>query len=82
MYYEEVFRQLNKFRVKYAVAGGVATVLYGAVRFTADLDIIIDMSCSNIDRLFRSLTDFGYKPRLPVTVEEFKDEKRRREWIR
>jgi hypothetical protein len=34
MYYEEIFRSLNKGRVKYAVVGGVAVVLHGIVRLT------------------------------------------------
>ena len=31
MFYEEVFRKLSDREVKYAVAGGVALVLYGVV---------------------------------------------------
>jgi len=38
MYYENVFRSLQKNKIRFAVAGGVALVLHGVVRFTADLE--------------------------------------------
>lgn len=82
MLYEEVFKKLNERRVKYLVAGGVATVLYGVVRFTADLDLIIDFSAGNIEKLFLVLRELHYRPRLPVTLEEFRDRKTRQEWIK
>jgi len=41
---EEVFRKLGDKKVKYAVAGGVALVLHGVVRLTADLDLIVEFS--------------------------------------
>ena len=81
MYYEEVFRALNRQRVKYVVVGGVAVVLHGVVRFTADLDLIIDMSPSNIDRLWSALEALHYRPKVPVKVSEFQDAKLRRQWI-
>ncbi len=44
VFYEEVFRKLSDREVKYAVAGGVALVLHGVVRLTADLDLIVELS--------------------------------------
>ena len=82
MIYEEVFKTLNRHRVKYAVAGGIAVVLHGVVRFTADLDIIVDMTPQNIDRLFLALRGIDYLPRVPVTADQFKDKKIRRMWIK
>jgi hypothetical protein len=32
MFYEDVFRGLNKAKIRFAVTGGVAMVLYGGVR--------------------------------------------------
>ncbi|MFA5793510.1 MAG: hypothetical protein WC980_00360 [Candidatus Brocadiia bacterium] len=82
MFYEEVFRAFNKAGVEYLVAGGVATVLHGFARFTADLDITIHLSEKNIDRFFDAIAKLGYQPRLPVTKEQFKDENKRQEWIK
>jgi hypothetical protein len=41
MNYEKVFKALNKARVKYVIAGGVAVVLHGFMRLTNDLDLIV-----------------------------------------
>ena len=51
MFYEEVFKILNKKRVRYVVAGGIAVVLHGFARFTADLDIILHLEEENRERL-------------------------------
>lgn len=81
MFYENVFKALNKARIKYAVAGGVAVVLHGYIRFTADLDLIIHLEEKNIDKLFDTLRKSGYKPRLPVTKEQFMNKNNREDWI-
>lgn len=82
MYYDKVIRALNKNKVKYAVAGGVAVVLYGYTRLTLDLDLIVELSEKNLDKFFDTLYDLGYKPKVPVTKDEFKSKKKRQEWIR
>ncbi|NUO09217.1 MAG: hypothetical protein HUU08_11145 [Candidatus Brocadia sp.] len=41
MFYESIFDKLNKSHIDYIVVGGVALVLHGVVRLTADLDLII-----------------------------------------
>lgn len=81
MIYNDVFKKLSRRGVKYLVVGGVAVVLHGYTRFTADLDLIIDPSPENIDKLFSALRDLGYLPRVPVTAQEFKEERKRREWM-
>jgi len=82
MFYEDVFRALNKARVQYLVAGGVGVVLHGFPRFTADLDLIIHLEEKNIDRFFETVAKLGYRPRLPVTKEDFKNKHKRTEWIK
>ncbi len=80
MYYQDVFITLNRRLVRYVVTGGIALVLHGVVRMTADLDIIIDLEQENIDRFLSAMHDLGYKPKIPVPPEEFKDPMKRREW--
>ena len=80
MFYEAVFRALNKARVKYLVAGGIGVVLHGFPRFTADLDLIIHLEEKNIDSFFEALSKLGYRPRLPLTKEQFADRNNRNEW--
>lgn len=80
IYYENVFRKLNKHRIRYLVAGGVAIVLHGVVRFTADLDLIVDLERENLIKFIRCLEDLGYRPKVPVKALEFADSRKRKEW--
>ena len=80
MYYEAVFKALQQRRIRYAVAGGVALVLHGVVRFTADLDLIVDLEQENLRRFVKAMQDLGYRPRNPVSAEEFIDPLKRMAW--
>jgi nucleotidyltransferase AbiEii toxin of type IV toxin-antitoxin system len=82
MYYENVFRSLQQNNIRYAVAGGVALVLHGVVRFTADLDLIVDLEQENLGRFVQAMTELGYRPRNPVNAEEFLDPVIRERWKR
>lgn len=81
MFYEDVFRKLGERKVRYAVAGGIALVLHGAVRFTADLDLIVELSADNLTKFITAMNDLGYKPRLPVKAEDLADPLMRENWM-
>ena len=81
MFYEAVLRQLKKYQVKYLVIGGVAVNLYGVPRFTKDLDILIDFSKSNVLKLGKALAAVGYKPKIPVKIEDLSKASVRKRWI-
>lgn len=55
----DVFRSFQRHEVRYLVIGGVATVLHGVPRATFDLDILIEASRDNAERLLRALLDAG-----------------------
>ena len=80
MFYGNVFKALNKARVKYVVVGGTAVVLHGYRRFTDDLDLLVFLEEKNLDKLFEALKDIGYSPKVPVTKEQFKDGQERARW--
>ena len=82
MYYENVFRSLQKNNIRYAVAGGVALVLHGVVRFTADLDLIVDLEQENLGRFVQAMTELGYRPRNPVKAGDLLDPAIRERWKR
>ncbi|MBU1888189.1 MAG: nucleotidyltransferase [Candidatus Omnitrophica bacterium] len=82
MFYEEVFRELNKKKVKYVVAGGIAVNLHGVPRVTGDLDLIIYLGIENISKFSKAMEELGYKPRIPVKIEDFSVEKNREAWIK
>ena len=82
MFYEEVFRELNKKKVKYVVAGGIAVNLHGVPRVTEDLDLIIYLAKENVDKFAKAMETLGYKPKIPVKIEDFGVEKNREGWIK
>lgn len=51
--FERIFQLLNEHEVHYVVIGGVAVVLHGYPRLTADLDLIIDLDSSNARETIR-----------------------------
>jgi predicted nucleotidyltransferase len=70
---ERVLRVLEAAGVRYLVVGGVAVVLHGHPRFTADLDIAIALDPPNVQAAFAALATLGYQPRVPVSADAFAD---------
>ncbi len=81
MLYEEIIQALNKDRVDYLVAGGVAVVLHGVIRMTADLDLVLDLDTGNLKKFLSTIKTLGYRPRVPVSEKDILDPKKRRQWI-
>lgn len=54
-----VFASFQRRRVKYLVIGGIAVVLYGVPRATFDLDVLIEASRDNAQRLLDALIEAG-----------------------
>ena len=79
---EAVVHALNQVEVRYLVAGGLAVVAHGHVRFTADLDLIVDLEERNLRRALEALARLGYRPRAPVALLDFVDAEKRRSLIR
>lgn len=77
---ETIFAALAEAHVRYLAVGGVAVVLHGVPRFTADLDLAIDLSPENVTAALRVLGSLGYRPRVPVPLEAFAGPARRIEW--
>lgn len=55
-----VFESFEKHDVRYIVIGGIAAILHGVPRMTFDLDILIDASSDNAERLLSALNDSGF----------------------
>ena len=79
--FDIVLAALEERKVRYLVVGGVAVVLYGYARFTADLDLVIALDPPNVTAAMEALSSLGYRPRAPVAALEFADPAKRREWI-
>jgi len=79
---EAVLSALNDAGVRYLVVGGVAVVLHGHLRTTADLDLVVKLTPENALRTVQALAGLGYRPRAPVPLEQFADPSIRAAWAR
>ncbi|MDI6602819.1 MAG: nucleotidyl transferase AbiEii/AbiGii toxin family protein [Patescibacteria group bacterium] len=51
----KIAKILQDLRIPYAVTGGFAVIVWGKPRFTADIDIIIELTSKNISPLAKAL---------------------------
>ncbi len=68
--FRDLFKIFNDHNVRYLVVGAYAVIYYAEPRYTKDLDIWIDRSPENADRVWRALTSYG-APLEGVTAEDF-----------
>jgi hypothetical protein len=80
--FQRVLRALHEHGVRYAVAGGVAAVLHGVARFTADLDVILDLEPGNVQRVIEAMRSLGMVARPPVDPEGLAVAETRESWVR
>jgi predicted nucleotidyltransferase len=58
--FKEFIQSLNDNQVRYLIIGGYAVALHGYPRYTKDVDIWIEMSEDNAERLLAALDQFGF----------------------
>lgn len=65
-----VAKALDGARVPYALVGGFAVALHGAVRGTVDVDLVVRLREAVFHRTEKALMALGLQSRLPVTASE------------
>lgn len=79
--YLPIFQALNQSNIRYVVVGGLATVLHGYGRLTADIDLIIDLDHEAAEKTIKVFIGMGLEPRVPVPALDFADANIRKSWI-
>jgi len=79
--FEPIFEALDRGDVRYVTVGGVAVVLHGHVRLTADLDVAVDLSPDEATKAMGVLGGLGLRPTIPVDPMTFADAAVRQTWI-
>lgn len=80
--FDAIVRVLNDAGVRYLVVGGLAVNAHGYLRFTKDVDLVIQLIPDNIMQALDALRTLGYRPLAPVTARQFSDQAIREDWIR
>lgn len=73
--YEEFLRLLNKNKIKYCIVGAYAVGYHAKPRYTKDIDILIEVSRSNAQKIIQALDEFGFGD-LELSEEDFLKEGR------
>jgi hypothetical protein len=68
--FKEFIQLLNKNQVRYLVIGGYAVAIHGHPRYTKDIDIWIEISEENSEKLMMTLIQFGFGT-LGLTPQDF-----------
>lgn len=77
-----VSKALHYAAVRYLDCDGQAVVAHGYVRFTADLDLAIQLDPTTIRNAVAALARAGYRPALPISPDQFADPEVRERWSR
>jgi hypothetical protein len=80
--FQAVFVALAQANVRFVVAGGLAVVLHGHDRLTADIDLALDLTTESVQAAVTALTRIGYRPLAPVDPMQLADGESRAEWKR
>ena len=70
---QTVFASFQRNDVRYLVIGGIAAVLYGVPRATFDLDILIEPTKENAQKLLDALIEIGFGTAQMTSAEEIVD---------
>jgi hypothetical protein len=65
---------LNGHKVRYLIVGAYAVIFYTEPRYTKDIDIWIEPTLKNAERLYNALTEFG-APLKNITAMDFANKK-------
>jgi hypothetical protein len=68
--YEAFLGLLNKHNVRYCVVGAFALAFHARPRYTKDMDIFVEPTIDNTERLLIALDEFGFGS-LNLSVEDF-----------
>jgi len=79
--FDAIIAALNAAKVRHLVVGGMAVNAHGYLRFTKDVDLVVRLQIGDIQSAFSALSQLGYKPLVPITVEQFSDPAQRQRWL-
>ena len=79
--FQTIFKELNGLGIDYLVVGGLAVNFHGVPRMTYDIDLMVLLEPENILKLATKLTQWGYRPKIPIDPRDLADEMKRNSWV-
>ncbi|HUL21198.1 MAG TPA: nucleotidyl transferase AbiEii/AbiGii toxin family protein [Thermodesulfobacteriota bacterium] len=79
--FQTIFKELNGLGINYLVVGGLAVNFHGVPRMTYDIDLMVLLEPENVLKLVSKLTQWGYKPKIPIDPRDLADETKRNSWV-
>ena len=67
--YRDLLKSFHSREVKYVIIGGVAAITHGVPRATFDLDVYIEPTLENADRVLKAMVDARFGTALLTTPE-------------
>lgn len=58
--FKEFLKLLNENSVEYLIVGGYAVGFHGFPRYTGDIDIWVNATADNAEKVLKSLDEFGF----------------------
>lgn len=77
MLLKRLAQSMQKKGIDYALVGGYAVALHGAVRGTLDVDVIVQINEESLVKTEHALNEIGLQSRLPISAQDvarFRDE--------
>lgn len=68
-YLEEIILELKNSGIRFIICGGVAAVIHGVERMTADIDLSLAMDDKNLNDFLKLMKKLNFIPRAPVPPE-------------
>jgi hypothetical protein len=79
---ERIIRKVNEGGIRYLIAGELAVVAHGYVRFTADIDLFLELNEANLLKATSIFTELSYRPRAPAKIDNFSNDSIRTSWAK
>ena len=67
--FKDLFKVFNKHNVRYLIVGAYAVVYYAEPRYTKDIDVWVEPTRENAERVWEALVSFG----APLNEVKLKD---------
>lgn len=70
MFITQICGALSRAKIPYAIVGGYAVALHGAIRGTVDIDVAIQWTLKNLEKAEAALKELGLVSLIPVHAEQ------------